>query len=136
MEEGITEQEMEELLRNATGTATIPDQKFSPHAFLHAVATATDTTKVGNLREEEVGIPKLSSRTLKELALFCRNIADEDSWGDYFEKRAEILTSTSLSKEAKLIDLAVMNRSEIANVSRRRVLKKNWRGKEQVVDEV
>lgn len=115
IEEGELTPEQIQILANA---ATVPQDKQNTHSFLHAVATEEDTTKVGYLKEEEVGIPKLSQRTLKELALYCSNIANEGEWASYLNARAEILTSTSLSKDAKLLELAVVQRREVADVTK------------------
>ena len=126
-----------EELQDALGpTATVTDEKHNAHTFINAVATSDDTTKVGNLREEEVGIPTLSTRTLKELALFANDIADEKTWGEYLNARSEILTSTSLSKDAKLLDTAVVTRREFGNIGTTKKVKKNWRGKEIPVKDV
>ena len=115
-----------QMLQKLGATTPQQDEKHSTHSFLHAVATETDTTKVGNLKEEEVGIPKLSQRTLKELELYSRDIAGDEAWADYFKKRAEILTSTSLSKDAKLLETAIVQRREVANVTKERKLNKGW----------
>jgi len=113
-----------DALANTTGGYK---ESLNTHTFLNAVATATDTIKVGNLKEEEVGIPKLSVRTLKELELYSKEVACDDDWASYFNKRAEILTSTSLSKEAKLLDLSVVNRVETANTTKQpRRENKSW----------
>lgn len=136
MVDDLTDEQVLSRLAELGETATVPEEKHNVHAFLHAVATAEDTTKVGFLKEEEVGIPKLSIRTLKELALYSKDIADDESWADYFEKRAEIITSTSLSKDAKLLELAVVHRQEMANVSKPRKINKSWFKKKQPGTEV
>ena len=127
MEENYSEEEIMQRLASLANTTAVAEEKHSTHAFLHAVATAEDTIKVGNLNEAEVGIPKLSIRTLKELELYANDIADDTDWADYFKKRAEIVTSTSLSKDAKLLDMAVVNRVETANVTKQpRKVNKSW----------
>jgi len=127
MEDQTIEDQLAAELDKLGVTASQEEEKHNTHRFLHDVATAEDTLKLGNLKEEEVGIPTLSVRTLKELQLYSEEIAGEKEWGGYFDKRAEILTSTSLSKDAKLIDLAVIKRSEVANVSKpRRKESKSW----------
>ena len=103
-----TEDELRELAKIAVES----EEKGNTFTFLTNVARASDTTKLGNLKTEEVGIPMLSARTLKELELYCREIYEDPDWADFFKKRSEILTSTSLSKDAKLIDLAVLRRTE------------------------
>jgi len=123
----ISDEQVLEQLSQLAETATVAEEKHNTHTFLNAVATSEDTVKLGYLKEEEVGIPKLSMRTLKELALYCREVGDEDDWADYFDKRAEILTSTSLSKDAKLIELAIVQRREVANVTKQpRKVNKSW----------
>lgn len=114
------------------------DDKHNLHKFLHDVVIAPDTTKLGNLKEEEVGLPKLPIRTLKELALFCNDVANMDYFGDYLNKEAEILTSTSLSKDAKLLELSVVQRRELGDITRKKSSKPNkgWFKKKNQVEEV
>jgi len=94
------------------------EEKQNVHTFLHDVAVTPDTTKVSNLSIEELGNPKLPLRTHKELELFCRDILSQKEFANYFQKKGEILTSTALSKDAKLIDLAVVQRREIGEISK------------------
>ena len=131
VEETITDEQVMQQLTQLAETAAVAEDKHNTHAFLHAVATAEDTTKVGYLKEEEVGIPVLSQRTLKELELYSRDIAGDDAWATFFQKKAEILTSTSLSRDAKLLDLSVVSRVESANVTKAppRKVNKKWFGK-------
>ena len=97
------------------------------HTFLHNVAVTTDTTKLGYLKEEELGFPNLPIRTYKELALFCDKVADMPIFNEYFNSMSEIVTSTSLSKDAKLLELAVINRREVADVTKKpRKENKGW----------
>ena len=129
-EEEVSDAQVMEQLSRLAETATVQEEKHNAHTFLNKVVEEEDTTKLGFLKEEEVGIPRLSARTLKELALYSKEIGDEEEWATYFNRRSEILTSTSLSKDAKLIDLAIVQRREIANVSPRpRKVNKSWFGK-------
>jgi len=109
-EEGMSE---EEYLQSLMGTTATKEDRLNVHNFLAIVAKNEDTTRLGNLKEEEVGLPKLPLRTYKELALFCKEVANMDYFSDYFDKKGQILTATSLSKDAKLINLAVMQRREV-----------------------
>lgn len=113
------EKEIEDILKDKTaGTEPVADEKQNVHSFLFNVSKANDTTKLGNLTSEEVGLPKLPTRTYKDLALFCKNVGNMPYFQDYFLAKAEIVTSTSLSKDALLIKLAVVNRKEIADVTK------------------
>lgn len=107
----ITEKEAQELVRHFN------EQSSGVHSFLTSVVRTDDTTKLGNLKEEEIGTPRISLRGLKELQLFSKEIAEEDEWADYFGKLAEIQTSTSLSEKALLSRLAVTQKKELADMS-------------------
>lgn len=126
----MTTEQAEEYIKSL-GVAPVPEEKHSVHSFLNKVATADDTTKLGNLNEEEVGRPTLPLRTYKELSLFCKEIANMDYFSDYFAKKAEILTSTSLSKEALLLKLAVVLRREQSNILKAPRENKGWFKKKQ-----
>ena len=116
-EEALTEEQIEEQISNLVGTVPTGEEKQTVHSFLFNVARADDTTKLGNLTKEEVGDPKLPIRTYKDLALFCSSVANMGYFSDYFLAKSEIMTSSSLSKDAKLINLAVMTRKEIADTT-------------------
>ena len=87
-----------------------PENKQNVHSFLNNIVQATDTTKLGNLEAAEVGVPKYSTRTLKMMGLISRDIIGSEDLAKHFEAESEILTSTSLSKNAKLINLAVSSK--------------------------
>ena len=122
----MSEEELAQRLSQLVGTVPTPEEKHNVHAFLTKVVTSDDTTKLGYLKEEEIGLPKLPLRTYKEIALFCKEVANMEYFSDYFEKKAEILTSTSLSRDAKLLNLAVIQKKEIADVTKRRKPNKGW----------
>lgn len=115
-EEQLSQEELENL-QHLIGTAPIPEEKHNVHLFLTKVAEADDTRKVANIDEEELGKPKLPVRTNLELALFCKDIADMEDFGNYFEKEAEIILATSLSKEGFLDKLAITTSRNIADVT-------------------
>jgi len=117
-EPGLTDEEIAEKMSEIIGAIPMKEETQNVHTFLYNVATARDTTKTGNISVEELGMPILPVRTYKELALFCGEVANMGYFSDYFNKKAEIVTSTSLSKEAKLLDLAVVNRREVADVTK------------------
>lgn len=120
----LTPEEKQELEQYVTGSSPMPEEKHNVHKFLHEVAESNDTTKTGYLSEEEVGTPKLPTRTLKSLALYCDHIANMPYFADYFNAESEIVTSTSLSKDAKLLTLAVTSVRHLADVTPK-VKKKN-----------
>lgn len=107
-------------------TSTKTDHNI--HKFLQDVVTAKDTTKLGYLGETELGTPKYPLRTLKELNLFCNEVANMKDFADYFLMQGEIMTSTSLSKDAKLLDLSVVTRRELGDITHRPKKKKKPSG--------
>ena len=116
------EQEQFQELIKAYGTPN-PEEKHNQHVFLSKVATSDDTTKTGFLTNEELGYTRFSERSYKEMALAARNLQLNDLWADYFDKKAEILTATSLSRNGFLTNLAVIQRRQIEDMNQ--VVKEN-----------
>lgn len=133
----LTPEEQGELARFMSGydvgRTGSPTEAHNIHKFLNEVLERKDTTRVGYLNDAELGNPRLPERTLKELQLFCGDVADMNDFSEYFEKRAEILTSTSLSKNAKLLETAITNTRQIADVTKKpRAENKGWFKKKEV----
>lgn len=110
------------------------DDHHSVHKFLFNIVTAEDSTKVGFLRSDkeidELGLPKHPVRALKEMALISEKIMDNEYFKEYFEKEAEIVLGTSLSREGFLVRQATTQTKHIADVTRRRKVNKGWFGKQ------
>ncbi len=124
----MTEEEAERIIRNmgaTTGAPTSPES-HNVHKFLNEVAISHDTTKTGNLRAEELGMPKLPVRTYKELELFCSEIADMDYMAKYFGQLAEITNATSLSYEGFLVKAAITQKKELADITPKKAENKGW----------
>ena len=120
-------EEDKEILKEYLGYgAPVPEEKYNVHSFLNKVATASDTTKVGYLKEEELGMPLKTLRTHKEMALIAHKIMDNQGLGDYYNAKGEITTSTSLSKNAKLINLAVIQKKIVEDETKPRKENKGW----------
>lgn len=130
----LTEEDKKTLKELGFGAA-IPEEKHNVHSFLHKVATAEDTTKLGNLDISELGMPRLTLRTYKDLALISAHIIDNPYLAKYYSLQGENVTATSLSKDAKLINLAVIQKREIEDKTKPRVINKGWfKPKEQQGD--
>jgi hypothetical protein len=124
----LTPQEMEAVYQylNQSQGAPVPEDKHNVHTFLFRVATSEDTTKVGYLKDEEVGIPKHPVRGFKEFALISSDIISNKFMSDYFEKESEIVTSTSLSRDGFLVNKATEQVRKIADVTKVRKQNKGW----------
>jgi hypothetical protein len=92
-------------------------KQMNTHTFFTDVIKSKSTTKTGNLNIDELGMPRLTQRGVKELELFCSDTFKDKGWEDYFRDLAEIQTATSLSKDAILIKLAVTSKKELADVT-------------------
>ncbi|MFW6129619.1 MAG: hypothetical protein ACOC56_00455 [Atribacterota bacterium] len=95
----------------------LKEGKQNVHSFFTNIIKAKDTTKTGYLSEDELGKPRIPLRTYKELALFSKDVYNDESWEDFFEKMSEIQTSTSLSKEGILLRLSVTQKQEMADTT-------------------
>jgi|SRR3990167_5790604 len=136
-EEQLTQEEMQ-VLEEAMKSYGAPqvEEKHNVHTFLNNVAKSEDTTKTGNIDNDECGFTPYSLRTYKQLELASNVLCEDDIWADYFHKKGEILTATSLSKDAKLISLAVLQKREIADVTKKPMkVNKGWFSKKEAKQE-
>ncbi len=101
-------------------------EKANTHSFFTKVIQNDDTTKTGNLSEEELGNPQITLRGLKELELFSDKVEENDLWTDYFKQMSEITTATSLSKEGFLLRLSVTQKKELADVTAKPKKNRGW----------
>lgn len=115
----MTEQQAEAILRQFS------EGKSTVHSFLKDIVHSIDTTKTGYLKDEELGMPKLPVRTLKELSVFSKDVADFPEIGDYFDKISEKITSTSLSRDGILIKASITQKKEMADMTPSTEKKKN-----------
>jgi len=109
-------------------------EKESIHGVFNNIIKSKDTTKTGNLSIDELGNPKLPVRTYKELALFCEDIYTDKDWSRYFSAMSEIVTSTSLSKEALLLRLLVTQKKELADTSEKTKKEINHGSKRKMIN--
>ena len=121
-------EEVAEKLGALAGVTPTPEEKQSIFTFLTNVALAEDTTKLGNLREEELGMPIMPVRSDKSLALWCGDVMDNPFFERYFLKESEDTTSTSLSRDGFLDKLAVLQKREVADLTKPKKVNKGWFG--------
>jgi hypothetical protein len=124
-EEGISEEQAQQLVRQMEAESkTIP-------AFFKDVVMSVDTTKTGNLSQEELGVSQLPFRTYKELELFCRDVWGDEKFANFFKKMGEIQVASSLSKEALLMKLVVTKKSEVSDMTPRKKNKSWYKKKDE-----
>ena len=130
VEDMSEEEALMKLAQAMKDNAPTQEDKQNVHVFLMNVATADDTTKTGNLRDDkdfsELGIPSYTVRGAKEMALVAEKIMDNDYFKDYFQKEAEITLATSLSREGFLVKQATVQTKQVADVTKRKKINKGW----------
>ena len=107
-------------------SSPMPEEKFNTHTFLHRVATADDTTKIGFLTSEELGRPLYPVRALKEMAVDADKIMNNQFFKDYFNAQAEVTTATSLSYLGFLVKQATTTTKQVADVTKPKTENKGW----------
>ena len=115
----INEEQIADMIEKMVGTTPQPEEKTNVHTFLTKVVQEEDTTKLGNLLIEELGMPQIPVRSDKSLALWCDKIMDNPFYRDLFLQESEDTTSTSLSKEGFLIKHATIIKKEIADTTKK-----------------
>lgn len=110
---------------------------YNVHKFLHDVSVSMDTTKTGNIGEEELGLPAFNVRTLKDVQTYAEMMG-LGAYGKYFGAKSEHITATSLSKDGFLDKLSIMTRQQVEALSRSTGKKKNkgWFGKKKQSEEL
>lgn len=85
-----------------------PKEKEGIYSFLNKVLKTPDTTKVGNLDEEELRVTRL----LQSTALYSEawDLPEVDS---YLKKEAEIMLASSDSKNGFLVSAAITSKKQI-----------------------
>ena len=136
-EEEMTDEEALMKIASAMGkNAPTAEDRQSVHQFLHNVATADETKKVGNLRDDkdmnELGLPVHSVRGSLEMARIADKIMNNKFFKEYFEAEAEDILATSLSREGFLVRQATTQTKNVADITKRRKINKGWFGKEKV----
>ena len=125
---------LEEMMKGGYGSPK-EEEKHNVHTFLHKISTSQDTTKTGNLIEDEIGYTPYSVRTYKQLAVIASDLCNDDIWAEYFRKESEILTATSLSRGGFLVKQATTQTRQIADITKPKIQNSGWfkpKPKEQV----
>ena len=107
-----------------------PEEKHNAWTFLKQVMIIPSTLRVGNLTQDEVGLPHFPLRALKNQEHIAGGMIGNDFSSKYIAVDAEDLTATSLSKDAKLIGLSISQQRILNDASKPRVINKSWFKKE------
>jgi len=130
-EDELTEEQMQEQRRvqeEYGQLANLLNQtKYNVHTFLNEVLKTKDTTKVGFISDAELGLPPHPVRAYKEMEIMARQIIGSAEIGDYFAQEVEkIALAPSLSRNGKLIHLAVVTKRVMADETKIPKENKGW----------
>jgi len=136
-QEEMTDEEAIMKIASAMGkNAPTQEDRQSVHAFLNNVATAEETTKVGNLRDDkemnELGIPVHNVRGSLEMSRIADKIMENPFFKDWFKAEAEDTLATSLSRDGFLVRQATTQTKNVADITKRKKINKGWFGKSKV----
>ena len=130
------EQAIMEIAKAMGKNAPTLEDKQSVHAFLHNVAVADKSTKVGNLRDDkdmnELGSPIHDVRGSLRMVRISDKIMNNEFFKEYFEAEAEDILATSLSRDGFLVRQATTSTKQVADVTKRRKINKGWFGAKKV----
>ena len=87
------------------------EEKQNIFTYFKKVILQKNNIKTANLTNDEIGLVKLPVRTNLEIAQYCDSMGMK-GFSSFFEKEAQILLGTSLSREGFLDKLAVTQKRE------------------------
>ena len=114
MSEEITNEEIEQLeeelkkleSKDTSYGSPKPSEKDSQFKFFRDILRIEDTTRVGNLSAQELGLTKLGVRHYQEIAAYA-NAEGLNIVSDYLNLKSQIISSTSMSKKGFWAELFV-----------------------------
>lgn len=83
-----------------------PKEKEDLYSLFKWIIARQDSSKIGFLRKEELGMLNLSVRDCQKIHLLG-NVFNHKGFANFFKAQGEIILATSLSRDAHLIDLFV-----------------------------
>jgi len=127
MPEELTEQEKIEFQNYLGMNYPQQEEKVGIFHFFNKILGLSDTSKAGNLDIEELN----AVRSLQRAKLYNEAMNDPKMTVDsYLQKRAEIVLSTSLSKDMGLIKAAITTKKETkASIKTGEGKKSSWLNK-------
>ncbi len=95
--------------------------------FFREILHIKDSTRVGNLKDSELGTTKLGVRHYQEVALYAE--AEKlDVVSKYLRAKANIITSTSMSRKGFFVQSIITNIKKEGKIKEPREEKKAWFG--------
>lgn len=138
MAEEVSDEEIEKLEeelkklddKDSSYTSPSSPKKDNIFKFFREILTTKDTTRIGNLKAEELGVSKLGVRHYQELANYAE-VEDLDKVKEYFMNRSNIVTATSMSRKGFWSQLFVTQIKREQKEKTKESEKKSWFGKKK-----
>ena len=99
--------------------------------FFLEVIRDDDSLKIGNLEEEELGMPEIPLRTILELKRDCESIPSLHSFAEDFKSQATDLIHSSLSKKGFLINARITQKKQLTDTDKRKKKRVGLFGKKE-----
>ena len=107
-------EDLKEFLRKYSG-----DENGLDNFFLEVIRDE-DSLKIGNLEEEELGLPDIPLRTILELKRDCESIPSLSGFANDFESQARDLIHSSLSKKGFLINARITQKKQLTDTTKKK----------------
>ena len=133
VEDMSEEEALMKLAQAMKDNAPTQEDKQNVHVFLMNVATADDTTKTGNLRDDkdlnELGLPIWTVRGGLDMSMISDKLMDNNFFKEFFERQAKNTLTTSLSREGFLIKMNATTTKQVADTTKRKKTNRGMFGK-------
>ena len=107
--EDLEEEEAERQQESYDDQTPTYSPKDDLYSLFWKVVKSKESSKVGNLKKDELGMLDLSVRDCQKIALLARTLGHE-GFAKFFAKQGEIILATSASREGWLPTLFVSQR--------------------------
>jgi len=114
VEEDLEEEKLEEQAEQEQEAYSYPDpprQKDDLYSLFKWIIKKIDSSKIGNLNKEELGMLNISVRDCQKIALLADSLG-HPAFGKFFKAQGEITLATSLSKKGHLVELFVTSQKK------------------------
>ncbi len=94
-----------------------PEDKLSIFKLFNKIFETDDTTKVANLKKDELQVV----RNIQSAALTLEEAYEYEPVANYFRKKAEIVLATSLSRDGALLNALITQKRQLSTEKKREV---------------
>lgn len=103
------QEDMVEMQEEAITDVPTQKRNLDLYSLFDKVRTTSDSTKVGNLKNREIGELNITVRDAQRISLIAKTFHHE-KFSNFYRQLAEITTATSASRDGWLVELFVTNK--------------------------